>query len=368
MFARTHKTITGLAFDLASRLPEFKIARGKRKEIVAESAAANEYEDLEFVKVEGGLLGSGRDDPHKMEYLKRDDYPHYETRGVHLTRFNHFIDVRKGAGEFDDFDGYSYRKGSARKGEHQTFSKSKVHYYGKLPSEVPASTTIDAGISWYLGDQYVHAPGMKWYKQCSPAVERYSYRNTKTYKTISAESKERFPLAVALNEKRCGVPYSVFLPVDNMARYWFDVHTKWGKPAALGACLHAVQDAGVPHHAAGTWGNWHGEWERDLDAHIAAWSKDKKFVEQVRSLFDVWNRTDALRPLSLTMRNRMSSPAANWRADTLVTWLALQSFHEYRHAYGEFKKGYKWQAAVVKDLAAKTTAVSLLVLAKAGKR
>jgi hypothetical protein len=153
-----------------------------------------------------------------------------------------------------------------------------------------------------------------------------------------------------------------------MARYWFDVHTKWGKPNALGACLHAVQDAGVPHHAAGTWGNWHGEWERDLDDHVAAWCKDKRFVAQVLSLFDVWKRTDARRPLSLSMKDRMSSPASNWRVDTLVTWLALQSCHEYRRTYQDFKKGYAWRAAVVKDLTAKTVAVSLLTLAKAGTR
>ena len=105
----------------------------------------------------------GRDDPHKEDkikigeifgfgveiYIKTaiEDIPHYSTH-VHFpfvngevkynhSPFNHFIDIKKERGRFDDFDGYSYELGSARHDQHE---KEKGEY-------------IDWWVTWWFNDE-----------------------------------------------------------------------------------------------------------------------------------------------------------------------------------------------------------------------
>lgn len=70
-----------------------------------------------------------------------------------MSNFNHFIDIPKGRGMFDDYDGYSYENGSGK--------------------NVLLDQTI---FSTYLSDEYIHAPGHPDYRlnQCSIALELYS--------------------------------------------------------------------------------------------------------------------------------------------------------------------------------------------------
>jgi hypothetical protein len=151
------------------------------------------------------------------------------------------------------------------------------------------SIKVDQGISWWFKNAYVHAPGRDWYKDCSPSVARYSFFGDKgIYSSIEEESKARFPLANSVGTEGMGIPYSVFMPVDNMARFYFNGFINELEPKYLGPVMHAIQDASILHHAAGTCGNWHGKYEKELDDKLLVWTNSPQFVNDTKSLFSQW--------------------------------------------------------------------------------
>ncbi len=253
-----HKKVTKKAFDLLRDIDASNPLLRNQGDVIREAWKVDDYEDLEFVDVEGGWLGdSGRDDPHDSSAWDDDDVAHYQYGDRVFTAFNHFIDIKKGVGIFDDYDGYSYRKGSASRDEYQDADDVAEGFWEELFASL-SGKEVDEGINWWFNDEYVHAPGQPWYRGCSPAIERYSFPEDKgIYSSKEAELKERFPLASSIGHSGQGIPYSVFMPVDNMARYWYMSFTKTYKPVELGPVMHAIQDASVPHHAAGYMGNWH---------------------------------------------------------------------------------------------------------------
>ena len=88
---------------------------------------------------------------------------------------------------------------------------------------------------YWFNDEYVHALCHSWYRGCSPSVERYSFPTR--YQTVREELAARFPVAASTGSRRKGIPYSVFMPVDNMARYWYGRFVATRDPRALGPVM-----------------------------------------------------------------------------------------------------------------------------------
>jgi len=361
----SHTRITELAFDLLREINSSFSLFGAKPVVAYSSMATDSRNDLEFVDVEGGLTGHGRDDPHVDEWDAIDDQPHYSEKGRNLTTFNHFIDIRKGPGRFDDFDGYSYRYGSASVGEHQTAADAASSWWEQLFAFF-LGKKVDAGINWWFNDEYVHAPGHRWYRGCSPAIGMYSYYGEKgIYPSLEEEAKARFPRAKSVGATGMGIPYSVFMPIDNMARYWFSRFKKDGVPEDLGYVMHAVQDASIPHHAAGCCGNWHGEYEAKIATKINNWSTNSGFRNETKALFNQWNTNDSQPPTQLSVNDWSKTPHRNWRIDMLVTWLALNANHAYSTVYNSFNGGESFNDANAYELTKKATALSMLALSEA---
>ncbi|KXB01456.1 hypothetical protein AKJ43_03365, partial [candidate division MSBL1 archaeon SCGC-AAA261D19] len=322
--------------------------------------------------VEGTTIGGGRDNPHKDEWDAIDDKAHYSEGGKKFTAFNHFIDIKKGPGLFDDYDGYSYKEGSASTDEYQSASDAnEVEGVETFFAEILARITgykVDEGLNWWLNDEYVHAPCHKWYKSCSPSVEKYSFPEDKgIYSSVVDELAARFPLAKSVGGKNKGIPYSVFMPVDNLARYWYSIFVESGDMwawQALGRVMHAVQDASVPHHATGYNGNWHIDYEKDMNKYVKNWLNDPNFKEEIKDLVEEWNRIDSSPPNTLNKKDWNKTPAKNWRIDQLVTWVALNAYREYHTTYNDFKNGYDFNADSMRHLTKLAVAMSVLVLIK----
>ncbi len=359
MKERSHKRLTQFAFDLLStKVDYFPLEQWKN--VVAQQAFDTDHvKDLEFVDVEGGIGSGGRDDPHVEEFGVYNDVPRYvDDRlgfvfGSHnLTSFNHFIDIRKGKAEakFDDFDGYSYHHGSASKGQYEKKMGEKV----------------DEVIQRWFNDEYVHAPGQKWYRECTPSVARYSfYADKGKYTNYTDESKERFPLAESLGHEGMGMPYSVFMPVDNLARYWYQSYKTCENhdPKDLGYVMHAIQDASIPHHASGTCGNWHGKYEQLVADRLASWIADPIFNAGVKKLFEDWNKLDDSPPNSLDISDEfVKTPHRNWSIEWLVTWMALNAYRAYVSDFQNFAKGWVDNEPSMKELTKKAAAMCMLVL------
>ncbi|MGD8544617.1 MAG: hypothetical protein PVH12_00435 [Candidatus Bathyarchaeota archaeon] len=356
MKGKSHKRITELAFSLLSEIEENFSLRDSRIRIQVSRQSVNvDYvKDLEFVDVD-----AERDNPHKDDgFLVDDDRAHYHAIKVakvfstgYFTSFNHFIDIRKGPGIFDDYDGYSYHRGSGSKGEYE-----KKMFNG-----------VDWWINWWYRDEYVHVPGQKWYQDCSPSVIRYSFPHDKgIYKRSDSEATKRFPLAERVKKMNQGIPYSVFMPVDNLARYWFKHYVaNSGKPKDLGYVMHAIQDASIPQHAAGCCGNWHAKYEKSLEKKIISWVADVTFKNNVKTLFNQWNKLDSTPPKSLNVADYNKEPKINWKIEWLVTWVALKAYHAYESVYDYFKDGWSFRETSAKKLAQIATAMSMLTLLKA---
>lgn len=324
---------------------------------VAEQAVQTDYfADLEFVDVEG----FGPDDPHDTGAWPPDlgDDAGTQRFGADVASYNHFIDIRKGPGLFDDYDGYSYERGSAKVNQFQSGADYLAHDAGgdlgpvftivghvlsapKLIGGPGLEAKIDECIMWWLNDEYVHAPGQRWYRNCSKSVERYSFFADKgTYPSLEAESRARFPVAQSVGAQGAGIPYSVFMPLDNLARFWYDNYTKYPQdPTFLGTVLHAVQDAAIPHHAAVCSGNWHSRYEAQFGSSVA------DFIaaggDAIRSLVTQWDWQDPNPPSHLNPGDWTRRPARNWRIDQLVTWVALHANAAYQNVYHGFRDG--WQ-------------------------
>jgi len=281
-----------------------------------------------------------------------------------FTSFNHFIDIKKGAGEFDDYDGYSFERGSAKYGGYQKASDAATSFLEKVFAGL-TGYDVDKGINWWFRDSYVHVLGQEWYRDCSPATQRYSYPEEKgKYASVEAELTARFPRLEDGAKTGRGLPYSVFMPLDNMARYWYENFLKTKDPVAMGAVLHALADACVPHHSSGYSGNWHDQYEKDIEARISNWVSKEGYLKKVKDTADSWFWLDPDPPRTLRGNDWSRKPAVNWDIDMLVTWLSLNSFKAYWEVYGEFRNGYILNEESATELTELATAMSLLVIRK----
>jgi hypothetical protein len=345
-----------------------------RRKVEFHAWNTDNYRDLEFVDVEGsGIFSDARDNPHKDEWWADNDDPHYEFNGRKFTAFNHFIDIKKGHGTFDDYDGYSYKRGSASRNEYQDMSElidvTDIESGAAFIFTELGNMKVDEAINYYFNDEYAHAPGHKWYRRgrCSPALERYSFPEDKgKYNSVDAECKARFPMAEATGHRNRGISWSVFMPVDNMARYWYSEFLETKNPNHLGPVMHAIQDASVPHHAAGYNGNWHTKYEGILEeSKVPNWLRDASFTNDVKELFAKWNRVDNSPPSRLNISDWVKEPAINWRIDHLVTWVALNAYLEYCRTYDVYRRDdFRFNESGAMKLVKIATAMSLLVLKK----
>ncbi len=269
---------------------------------------------------------------------------------------NHFIDVRKDEPPlFDDYDGYSYERGSARKGQHQ---------YAPSMENVG----FDAAISVFLKSMYVHAPGHRWYRGCSPSIDRYSnFAEVGTYGSVEAEAQKRFPTVGWFPWRKMGFSHSVFMPVDNMARYWYRRYLDAGDPSSLGYVVHAIQDASVPQHAAGCIGNFHYDYENALEGRVNDLRAESAFRDDVKALLGGYLQDDQSPPTELARDEHGRTPGINWSIDMLVTWLALNAYVEYHVTYNDFFDGFTTNDGSTKALTAKAVALTCLALVKADR-
>jgi hypothetical protein len=357
---RTHRHTSRFAVRAANRLSPGRFPAAAAAALTRACVATDTWRDLEFVDV-----NFGRDDPHVDRWREVPDRPHTLEQAKSLTSFNHFIDIRKGPGRFDDYDGYGYFRGSASVDEHQP-ARELVGGWARVLADL-GGFKVDAGLNFWLWDEYVHAPGHRWYRGCSPALERYSFpQDRKRYRTKRAELAARFPLAEGVGRRGRGVPYSVFLPVDNLARYWFARYRRTRRPEDLGPVLHALQDACIPHHAAGCNGNWHVQYEAALDRVAARRLRDRAFARRALALAATWDRRDPAPPRRLGMRDRLRPPARNWSIEQLVTWMALQAYQEYAATYRGFADGFRPDRESMDRLLLQAAAICVLALLKAG--
>lgn len=360
MNGSSHETLTQKIVDIASGITGETITlRGTPVSIYRDLLGqhcrqTDDMHDLEFVDVD-----YGKDDPHVSETFEDSDEAHY-TESHHIgdlininenfTAYNHFIDIKKGLGQFDDFDGYAYYKGSAK-------SEQYEKTYG-----VP----LDAGIMYYFNDEYVHAPGRKWYRNCSPSVFRYSFYTEKgKYVSKYQESKNRFPLSDNTGKKGKGIPYSVFMPIDNLGRYWYETYLLTGDPTCIGKVLHAIHDVAVPHHVTSYTGNWHRDYENSLAEELAVYKETNKFSNNTLLYFNQWNQIDPNPPGTITLLDMERIPALNWRIDHLITWLAIHTYDSYENVYNRFSSGFVANKESMRHLIDLAAAMSVLVLKKA---
>ncbi len=360
MNGSSHNKLTQKIIDLVSALEGENIVLKDApvsiyRDLLGQSnKQTDDMHDLEFVDVD-----MGKDDPHVSEFFEDSDEAHYteviKLKGIvdineNFTSYNHFIDIKKGPGLFDDFDGYSYNKGSAKSEQYEST-------YGMK---------LDAGIMYWFNDEYVHAPGREWYRNCSPSVFRYCFFNEKgIYSDKYQELKNRFPLADNTGKKGKGIPYSVFMPVDNLGRYWYESYLLSGNPSHLGRVLHAVQDVAVPHHVTSYTGNWHRDYENSLADVLDGYSETTIFTNNALRYFNEWNRIDTDVSEKITIDDMSKTPAINWRIDHLITWLALHAYDAYDSIYNRFSYGFTANEDNMKHLIDLAGAMSLLVLKKA---
>jgi hypothetical protein len=357
-----HIKTTRLAIKIANRVFDLGISLEDEKLLAASSADTDHLRDVEFIAVKGA-----RDDPHRWEWFQRNDQAHFASGDVNLTAFNHYIDIKKGPGIFDDYDGYSYALGSAHKEQYQK-AKQITRQAVLLLAEL-LNCKVDEGISFWLNDEYVHVPGEEWYRGCSPALLHYSYpQDLGKYQNQTAELQARFPLAMTIGRPGCGFPYSVFMPVDNLGRYWFDLYARSENKDLnhLGPLLHAIQDASIPHHAAGYVGNWHVEYEFALDDYIKQAYPTERFSRRVTALLKTWKHNSSPAPRGkLYPRHREKTPSAQWSIQHLITWMALHAYTAYAETYHQFQAGFKINRQSLEKLCSLATASSALALYKA---
>ncbi|MHA2272525.1 MAG: hypothetical protein ACXACI_11735 [Candidatus Hodarchaeales archaeon] len=363
-------------------------------EVIAQTADnPDEWDDIEFVIVRGNP-----DDPHeggRRFNLWRDTFGH-EFRDHNFGSFNHYIDIRKGKGRFDDYDGYSGQ--SAEAAHHcQGVLAAKA-----IEEEVPAFSfisgllkianrfidldeafSVDKAVMLWGRNQYVHAPGHKWYdydEVCSPACEKYNREGENSTTRFPAITKDSLLRRIWRffwrKSKHEGIPWSIFYPVDNMAFYYYDSFLKSREDTPkynhLGVVLHAAQDAAVPQHSAGVVGNWHDHYEDSFHEEMEQWLDDDAFIQESVAFFDLWKNSDApiAEPFEYTglvdcPRNLVPSP--DWEIDQLVTWMAFQAYFEYETQGMDQMDDFDGTRVrgSMRELALKALAMSMLVLLKA---
>jgi hypothetical protein len=357
--------VRAMSYENISYVPAKPSPNAELVERIAwEALAPDCYRDLEFVDVD-----FSRDDPHDDTIWKNDDEPTFSTKDDPLvgtlielfgqlhcnyTAFNHFINIGSyGKSLFDDYDGYSYQY--IRDYGQQYQSDAKL--FGKA---------LDEGIMWYYNDEYVHSPGQRGYDGCSPSVERYSYPTM--YTSIDEDLKDRFPLARNVGSEDCGIPYSVFLPVDNMARFWYGRFLETRDPLDLGPVMHAIGDASIPHHAAGYLGNWHQSYEIGLEDIVLGVVSSVSDKAEIKKIVEAWDRIDVDVPEGLAPGDHSKTPAINWSVEDLATWVALNAYQQYMGDYEPYYRS-KGRHIILNDKARELiilgTAMNVIVLKKA---
>lgn len=373
MQSNSHTRVTEFAFETLRDSIKYYPLLGYKQAITQQARDTDFAEDLELIDVEGADVpknDGGRDNPHDDELFAFNDVPHYFEPYLYFfkgdkryfTAFNHFIDIRKGKQRaiFDDFDGYSYRRGSGSEQEHEDVELTDI-----------GIMKVDHGVNYWLNDEYVHAPGQKWYREetpnhpeCSPSISRYSFRDIGIYPKLEEEARARFPLADSTGGTNKGVPYSVFMPLDNMARYWYGNYMSRKDPRDIGYVMHAIQDASIPHHAAGYLGNWHAKYEEMVDNRLGDWLQDPNFQLAVMNLFSEWNKISPTPPTALDIGDENKIPHRNWDIQWLVTWMALNSYNAYKNKHNSFVE-WKDDPQSMRQLTIKAAALCMLVLYKA---
>lgn len=361
----SHRRLTAWAADLANHMRPGLVSAQEAASLVESAGGADWRQDLEFVDVQ-----FGRDDPHVRDFPAVNDRAHFMTGGFSHSALTHFIDIRKGPGRFDDYDGYAYHRGSGCVDEFQPAAEA-ISGWGRWLAELVGGT-VDAGINYWLNDEYAHAPGQPGYRRCSPALERYSFPgDLGRYAGRTQEARERYPLAEATGGTGLGVPYSVFPPVDNLARWWYAralrMRSRRAAGRALGMVLHAVQDASIPHHAAGCNGNWHRDYERDLDLFSAQPEAGRRVRAAARTHAAEWLKHRGRAPRRMDAKHLRSRPGPAWPVEALVTWMALRAFRAYAETYRNFRKGFAPNRRSQTGLLSQALAVSALVLIKAAQ-
>lgn len=322
----------------------------------------DQMKDMEMINVDAGM-----DNPHRDDgFWTNDDSSHYTTFGKNHTSYNHFIDLRKGAGIYDDYDGYSYGRGSGKVDQFQEASDTTDSFWEDFILTLSGNSDekVDSLIAWWYDDEYLHSPSHEWYRDgiCSPALKRYSFYEDKgRFTNVNDELGHRF------DQRKGGYENHVFMPVDNLARYWYERFKQYGDSKALGFVMHGIQDCSVPHHAGGCMGNWHGSYEAYLGKRAATWYQDQAIQQQAKQLLLDWGQVDETPPLQLGFNDISKRPAINWRIDMLATWIALHAFDSYRRVYNDFRSGFSPDGGNMKELCVKALAMSALVLQKASE-
>ncbi len=344
--------------------------------------------EMSFIDINGQGIGNedALDDPHKSGTWEVPDKCEKEGLGSSFAAYNHFIDIGKGKGTYDDYDGYSYHNGSGHLGEYEDLFDAVPFFTNDfwpnagniVAAAITKNMKTDAALAWYFNDSNVEYPGSKWYRNCSPALWNYSYPapyNGNKYN----EMKKRFPWGHygngSKNKGKC-VPWSVFMPVDNLGRYWYETFLMSHKVWDLGPVLHAVQDACVPHHAAGHMGNYHAKYEKLLEGYLydknngsGSWSNQGALRTQAKELFNSYNRM-ASKPATLTYPQDLTrqKPNLSWSVDQIITWAAFNAYYEYVNTYNSFKSlanTKEFKTATAQKLFVLSLALSMLILKKA---
>lgn len=332
MMGPTHRTVTKKSFRaLESLCPGIELTLGELDPAAAANSNTDRLEDLLFmagdVEFDQFLLGSNLIDIE----------PTHEVFGKNTTAFNHFIDIRKAAlrgetrGIVDDFDGYSYKRGSASLNQYEHLSN--VCYEFGLGKDAVEKTTLRTDEAFAL---YLSLPGSRVVTPLegnySDVLQRYSYCfENPSPNSFADEMALRFPGPI---------DEAIFMPVDQLGRYWYGEFVRQGGTGDLGRLLHAVQDASIPHHAAGCMGNYHSDYELQLGSFAGYWCcHDVAFETAHRQNVLAWCRWDDAPPDRLSVEDWARVPAINWRIDHLITWLALNSYRSYENAFNHFKDG-----------------------------
>ena len=345
--------------------------------------------EMSYIDINGAgtATDDALDDPHHDKWFESPDKCEKSGIGSSFAAYNHFIDIGKGKGTYNDYDGYSYHKGSGSVNEYETLHDAVPYFTGDgflngintVLKLVTNSCKVDEALAWYFNDSNVEYPGSKWYCNCSPALWNYSYPLDKY--TKYSEMEKRFPWgkygteAYRRNKNKC-VPWSVFMPVDNLGRYWYETFMLSREYWDLGPVLHAVQDACVPHHAAGHMGNYHAKYEKFLESYLhdkdtgnTSWSKIKAYRYEAETKYKKFCYMGA-RPKSLTYPQGLQKeePNLSWTVDEIITWAAFNAYYEYVNTYNSFKSFKNAKSldnASAQKLFVLSLALSMLILKKA---
>ncbi len=289
----------------------------------------------------------------------------YEGVGHGFTSWFHYIDIRKGKGEVDDYDGFSPTSacwdqweelcgpeeggsdGYSRFGKYCTFRTGC-----NWPFIVdPVDVCID---EWYLDEGKIvlnpsESPGL--YRYCTACLDPTSY-------TIDEEMSKRRIAGHEFGD-------SIIPPADNAATYWYKQFMQGNHdPRNMGAVLHFLADVSVPHHADGVSGTWHSGYEDEYEIEITPLLTQEMESGDIGGPWDIWDEIKKLNDEYDNDTLRHTSVAA------LATRLAeesLPSIDHYRQTkpfIDKIRKNHdSWDEAL--HLGRRAVAYTVLVLRKA---